>query len=261
MDIGQRKLRHISDKFDEDPVRVMRGVQFGGRLDLEMVEQTIEKCKSLKDEFDAISKERLWKEWEKFLGKSTSFDSGFDILFRTGWFTEFPLDLPSMNSTIGRLQRMVELNLTRKQRVIVGLALLESDMHMDLTNFLTDEKEILREVKELLQMEFDDALLTPCPSRLRIKLAIGMSLKHCEVSTAVAFFLCQNPRVLWSDIQVLDDESLFARKVTGKDLIKAGWNPAKMKEAFGEELDRLFILQLKESLSKEELLTKINQCI
>jgi tRNA nucleotidyltransferase/poly(A) polymerase len=259
-DIHNQVLRHVSDKFGEDPLRVMRAVQFTARFCLDMAEETIAICRSLLSEFHTLPQERLWIEWEKFLGKGIKISKGIDVLFLTGWFDMFPLDKASISHVTGQIQRMVGSTLSKKQRVIIGLALLETDFSCPLTTMLTDEKEVVREVKELMQMEFDSVMLTPCPLQLRTKLAIGLSLKHCKVSTAVAFFQCRNRKADWTQLQELeDDKTTFVRKVNGGDLIKAGWNPKQAKEAFGDELQRLFIIQLRENLSREELLTQINE--
>jgi tRNA nucleotidyltransferase (CCA-adding enzyme) len=47
-DLEAGVLRHTSHKFSEDPLRVLRGVQFGGRFNLELAPETAElwSCRS-----------------------------------------------------------------------------------------------------------------------------------------------------------------------------------------------------------------------
>ena len=44
-DIKNRILRHTSDKFNEDPLRVLRGMQFAARFDLEVFSETVDLCR------------------------------------------------------------------------------------------------------------------------------------------------------------------------------------------------------------------------
>ena len=258
-DIKNRLLRHVSEAFKEDPLRVLRGMQFAARFKLDMVKETAFMCGSLSSEFPTIAKERLWIEWEKFLGKGLDISKGFDVLFLTQWFNKFPLDRISINSIMNSIQRSHEFGLTRKQRVIVGLALMERMLSPLLTEMLTDEREIIREVKELMKIK-DDVFNISSEHHLSDAkvLSIGRNMKHCELSTVVAFLKARSNRGAWRWLDSLTKE-MFTPKVTGKDLIDAGWNPRERKEEFGQELQRLFEIQLLEGLSKEQLLKMIGQ--
>lgn len=46
-DLQAGVLRHVSDAFDDDPLRVLRGVQFAARFDMDMAPETVERCRSL----------------------------------------------------------------------------------------------------------------------------------------------------------------------------------------------------------------------
>lgn len=269
-DIKNRLLRHVSDAFKEDPLRVLRAMQFAARFKLDMVEETFVMCCELKSEFPTITKERLWIEWEKFLGKGLDIGKGIDVLFLTKWFELFPLDGASINHVTSQIKRSHKFGLTRKQRVIVGLALMEMSCEAPLTDFLTvsiddegkkieREVKITREVKELLLIE-DAATTDGRISHSSTLLAIGRNLRHCAFSTVIAFLKARTNHADWKWLDKLT-QKMFTPMVTGKDLIDAGWNPRKAKKAFGEELDRLFILQIKKTLNREELLNHINEPI
>lgn len=66
-DIKARRLRHVSDAFSEDPLRVLRAAQFCARFDFVLDEETIALCQSLRDELATLSKERIYEEWKKLL--------------------------------------------------------------------------------------------------------------------------------------------------------------------------------------------------
>lgn len=69
--------------FAEDPLRVLRGVQFAGRLDMELDSTTESLCRSLSA--DGLAKERIAGELHKLVTKSTNFDRGVNTLHNVGW--------------------------------------------------------------------------------------------------------------------------------------------------------------------------------
>lgn len=84
-DLENRVLRHTSDAFAEDPLRVLRGMQFCGRFDLTETPDTLRMCRKLAPEYHTLSVERVWSEWEKWATKSVRPSAGLEFLRRTGW--------------------------------------------------------------------------------------------------------------------------------------------------------------------------------
>ncbi|WP_404399841.1 multifunctional CCA tRNA nucleotidyl transferase/2'3'-cyclic phosphodiesterase/2'nucleotidase/phosphatase [Idiomarina seosinensis] len=71
-DIQQRVLRHVSEAFTEDPLRVLRIARFWARfhcLGFSIAEQTKELLQQMvtSGELRHLTPERVWKEWEKSL--------------------------------------------------------------------------------------------------------------------------------------------------------------------------------------------------
>lgn len=89
-DLKDRILRHTSSAFAEDPLRVLRGVQFVGRFNLTAAPETVELCKQLKGEFSSLAVERIWIEWEKWATKSTTPSRGLMALQETTWIDLYP---------------------------------------------------------------------------------------------------------------------------------------------------------------------------
>jgi tRNA nucleotidyltransferase (CCA-adding enzyme) len=72
LDLDQRILRHVSDAFSEDPVRVLRVARFAARfapMDFIVADSTLELMRAMVDsgEVDALVPERVWKELETAL--------------------------------------------------------------------------------------------------------------------------------------------------------------------------------------------------
>lgn len=87
-DLEARKLRHVSDAFSEDPLRVLRGMQFIARFGLTADPSTIELCRGLSPV--DLPAERLWEEWKKLLLKGDSISAGLYFLQDCGWLQYFP---------------------------------------------------------------------------------------------------------------------------------------------------------------------------
>ena len=81
-DIFMRTLRHVGSKFNEDPLRVLRGVQFYARFDMNVAPGTMVALKKmcLKD----ISQERIWMEIAKLLLKARKPSKGFILMDTLG---------------------------------------------------------------------------------------------------------------------------------------------------------------------------------
>jgi len=87
-DLETSVLRHVSEKFAEDPLRVLRGMQFAARFLLEPAAETVALCASIGTE--GLAAERIYEEWKKLLlyGKEPS--RGLHFLVACGWVGFFP---------------------------------------------------------------------------------------------------------------------------------------------------------------------------
>lgn len=89
-DLTHRVLRHTSDAFIEDPLRVLRGMQFVSRFDLEAAPETLALCRGMKGSFPELALERVRDEWLKWAEKSVKPSAGLRFLERTEWIEHFP---------------------------------------------------------------------------------------------------------------------------------------------------------------------------
>lgn len=76
--------------FADDPLRVMRGIQFAGRFDMDMSDDTVKLCRSLSDKFGELPKERIWGEMEKLFSKSIAPGKAMEMLHTVDWERHFP---------------------------------------------------------------------------------------------------------------------------------------------------------------------------
>jgi len=89
-DLRNRVLRHTSDAFAEDPLRVLRGMQFAGRFNLTARPETIEICRRMKSSCSELAVERVREEWFKWAQSSTVPSAGLRFLAETEWVDHFP---------------------------------------------------------------------------------------------------------------------------------------------------------------------------
>lgn len=89
-DLKKKILRAPTAAFKEDPLRVLRAMQFASRFEMTLDERTAEYCREVAGEFSTLSKERLYEEWKKWALKGRFPSMGLDILKQTGWVDLFP---------------------------------------------------------------------------------------------------------------------------------------------------------------------------
>ena len=87
-DLEKRVLRHVSSHFAEDPLRVLRGMQFVARFDLTPASETIAICRGMTPE--GLPPERLMGEWEKLLVQGVKISKGLNFLKDVGWTKYYP---------------------------------------------------------------------------------------------------------------------------------------------------------------------------
>lgn len=84
-DLESKTLRHVSEKFADDPLRVLRGFQFVGRYGMNVDAQTAEFSQQLAPRASELASERIATEWEKFYLKSKHPSKAMDALRQMGW--------------------------------------------------------------------------------------------------------------------------------------------------------------------------------
>ena len=83
-------LRHPSDHFSEDPLRVLRAVQFAGRFNMELAPETAELCREMAPAFHQLHKDGIWKQFRKLSTEGTHISKALEALHASGWESHFP---------------------------------------------------------------------------------------------------------------------------------------------------------------------------
>lgn len=87
-DLNNKVLRHTSERFVEDPLRVLRGMQFCARFDLTPTTELLNLCSTMTQY--GLPKERLFEEWKKLFIKGMKPSVGLNFLERSGWIRFYP---------------------------------------------------------------------------------------------------------------------------------------------------------------------------
>jgi tRNA nucleotidyltransferase (CCA-adding enzyme) len=81
-------LRHTTEKFAEDPLRVLRGMQLAARFDLDVAAETVALCREIGP--GSLARERIFEEWKKLVLRSRHPSRGLGLLRDCGWIRHFP---------------------------------------------------------------------------------------------------------------------------------------------------------------------------
>jgi tRNA nucleotidyltransferase/poly(A) polymerase len=121
-DFDNKTMRHVSEKFSEDPLRVLRGFQFAGRFGMTYAPETAALCKELRSEYSDLSIERVREEWTKYFTKSTHPEMGVTALQESGWDDTIPGLQPSISAAQDDLKNLPKV--PKDDRAVVGAALI-----------------------------------------------------------------------------------------------------------------------------------------
>lgn len=87
-DLNHKRLKHISDAFSEDSLRVYRAMQFSARLEFEIAPETLQLCQNI-DTSD-LPKERIYDEFQKSLLGAKKPSKAFQQLAPLGLLKHYP---------------------------------------------------------------------------------------------------------------------------------------------------------------------------
>ena len=155
-DLKEKILRHVSTAFSEDPLRVLRGMQFAARFSLQANSDTIELCQKI--ELEGLASERIFVEWKKLIIQGGSISKGLNFLRQTKWLRFFPelqamVDCPQdptwhpegdvWTHTLHCLDAFAKKRMGEEwEDLVVGLAVLCHDIGKPLTTKIGEDGRI-----------------------------------------------------------------------------------------------------------------------
>ncbi len=155
-DINNKVIRHISLKFIEDPLRILRAIRFSFTLGFEIAEETFSLCLQIINELKYISKERKSVEFRKsFLVPEENFKVG--IQYFKVFFEEYYYEKLSENT----IDMTIKLNENKKNYsedeyyMLMWIIMLLSKKKDTIDSILTEaflKKHDIKTIKNILKM-------------------------------------------------------------------------------------------------------------
>jgi tRNA nucleotidyltransferase (CCA-adding enzyme) len=238
------------DTFVEDPLRVLRAVQFCARFELTCSDELISLARSL-CEMGAIKelpKERIFEEISKLLLKSKKPSHGLALFETLNLTKQFPEILNKNNrfTSIDTMANHKTHNHKRDMILMLGLLIFHFDTIEDVNSFLdklTNETELIKELQTLYIYRYSLADMKQKP------------LTNYEISLLSTKVTIQNLLLIYEaqgiDIGEIKERSTQLGVLTckpkallqGRDLIALGLTPSKQ---FSEILEIAYDAQLQE---------------
>lgn len=97
-DLERRVLRHTGPAFVEDPLRVLRGMQFAARFGLTAAPETLALCRAMRGARAELARERVREEWFKWAARAERPSAGLRFLADCGWLEDHP-ELAALRGT------------------------------------------------------------------------------------------------------------------------------------------------------------------
>ncbi len=167
-DLNARVLNAVdTETFTQDPLRVLRAVQFSARLELKISDELSKLCKKMIKNscLEELPKERIFGEVQKLLLKASKISLGFELLKELGMLEYFS-ELKSLNTNeweqmLLALDEMVKYRLNDNKRdMVLMLSVLsyrlESEMALSFLMKISDEKELSKRALALIEAKLNE---------------------------------------------------------------------------------------------------------
>lgn len=237
-DLKKKILKMVDkEKFAQDPLRVLRAVQFYARFNLTFDSELFTLCESIvnKNLLYELPKARIFDEIQKLLLKSPKPSIGFKLLKALHCFKYFkPLDSLSdkdLNLVLKNLDKIKEQRIdSSKLQTILSLAVICSKFDsLQTTQFITtmsDERELLKEVLILNKSSFEGSYNDSQLYRLATKVTIDSYLIYQKViHDSAENELFDELRKRAIGLGVLDKK--LTPLLQGRDILTLGIKPSK----------------------------------
>lgn len=241
-DLDDKVIRHTSDKFSEDALRVYRAAQFASRFGFTIAPETLELCKKI--DVTHLPQERIQEEAYKAFTKGTP-SIYFDILKSIG--IELVKDYRSIDKIakkydvemcmvyLAKCDSSFELT-THKSKKYFELLHFMSDIHsmMNLQEYACEEYLMSQLAKSWVSQKLDDSMISTVFDIFSLDTGIDIEQEKLEFTQFI--------------------KSVKEQYLTSKELIELGYTGQELGKAL-KEMKALAC----EGLTHEQLLEKFRK--
>lgn len=253
-DLKEKRLHIVSERFKEDPLRVLRGMQFIARFGLTPTGETISMCRSMT--MEGLSRERIYDEFRKLFILGKNIGDGLAFLTATNWDSFFPgMKSAFMNWNSEKMKRVFSRYTesfglrTFEEDIAVGFSLLtyRNTQKDDFIKMVINNNEVISTMRNIEQSEAD--IFNLCNESPTDTYGITSVLKcayyHKNIAPTIKYVEalydldCRHIKMMASRFLVLHHPQ--KPYFSGKDLMKYGIKPGVK---FGKILERMMIAQI-----------------
>ena len=240
-DLKNRILKAVNlNTFSEDPLRVLRAVQFCARFNLSVDNKLFTLCKNMikQNILNELPKERVFEEIKKLLLKADKPSIGFTLLKELGGLEYFNELKTLTDDEWSRLLVSVDelakhRTSNKKTDIVLMLAALCYNLEpLYTTSFiqkLSNEKALDERVLSLtaakISDSYTDAALFKLATKVSIKEFVTLNRAIYKNFNNNLFDVCNEIEKRASELNILYKQA--ASLLTGKDILKFGLNPSK----------------------------------
>ena len=239
-DLKEKRLKVVDPKkFIQDPLRILRGMQFCARFELTPDKNLLDLSKKMIGDglLEELSKDRIYTEFEKLFLKGKKISAGLEFLKITNgieYFSELKMKRDQWKTTTNFLDRFANKK-TGKDRtdILFAFAMLCYELEDDKTkNFLdkvTNKKDLSRKVLQIKNITKYIQKRAKTPSYKEI-----ISADIDEIRCFLDF------------LDIKTDLQILKPILTPKDLIRCNINPSK---EFSAILDKAYQTQMEKKFT------------
>lgn len=241
-DLDDKVIRHTSDKFSEDALRVFRAAQFASRFGFTVAPETLELCKKI--DVTHLPQERIQEETYKAFTKGTP-SIYFDILKSIG------IELVKEYRSIDKIAKKYDVEMcmaylakcdssfgltTHKSKKCFELLHFMSDIHsmMNLQECACEEYLMSQLAKAWVSQKFDDSMISVVFDIFSLDTGIKTEKEQLEFTQFI--------------------KSVKEQYLTSKELMELGYKGQEL----GKALKEMKYLAC-EGLTREQLLDKFRK--
>ena len=246
-DLEQKILRHVSSHFSEDPLRVLRAMQFAARFDFTIAPETIALCREIPGNELAI--DRIAAEWDKLLLKGKAIARGIDFLAQCQWLPEELKDIPM--DPLDRIP-IYRTGLEKDDRILALTVLCHTLSKEKICSFLGNTYRLngLPEIITVLTSYLPELSGYQAKTDGAVR-RLALAVKNTDLLLRAAECCYPAQKNLWGDLRKrAEDLQILHTPPTpllqGRDLLQHGIKPGRemgqlLQTAFDAQLDGHFM--------------------
>ena len=232
-DIENKEIRMISPTaFEEDPLRMLRAVQFAARFDFKIEKETFNEIKKNARSISTVSAERFQEEFRKMFSKAKKPSIGIKLLFTTGLIDNiFP------QSNLRNIDLVVVDKLDKKS-FPAFMAMLLSGYGNKAENAVSSVMRLSNNDSSAVQSVVTYAAKAPFLEKDDFKLV--QFLKNVDdkgIKNIDAYLTAKRKPALSSKLKRMKVTTIKDLSIDGRDLMKLGMKGKQVGDALNHALE------------------------